>query len=38
VRLIEAADTSLGYDRSDKADLYAAAGIVEYWLADLTLK
>jgi Uma2 family endonuclease len=34
--LIEVADTSLGYDRGEKADLYAAAGIVEYWLADVT--
>jgi Uma2 family endonuclease len=36
--LIEVAETSLGYDRGEKADLYAAAGIVEYWLADLTRK
>lgn len=33
--LIEVADTSIGYDRTEKADLYAGAGIGEYWLVDL---
>ncbi len=33
--LIEVADTSIGYDRTEKADLYAAAGIAEYWLVDV---
>jgi Uma2 family endonuclease len=33
--LIEVADTSLGYDRTEKADLYASAGVIEYWLADV---
>jgi Uma2 family endonuclease len=33
--LIEVADTSLGYDRGEKADLYAASEIVEYWLVDV---
>lgn len=33
--VIEIADTSLEYDRDVKAPVYAAAGIPEYWLADL---
>ena len=33
--LIEVAETSLAYDRGEKADLYAAAGIAEYWVVDL---
>jgi Uma2 family endonuclease len=36
--LVEAADTSLEYDRGEKADLYAAAGIADYWLLDLEAK
>ena len=36
VRLvIEVADWSLDYDRDVKAQVYAAASIPEYWLADL---
>jgi Uma2 family endonuclease len=34
--VIEVVETSLRYDRDVKAPLYARAGIVEYWLADLT--
>lgn len=34
--LVEAADSSLVYDRTDKRDAYARSGIVEYWLLDLT--
>lgn len=34
--MIEVAETSLRYDREVKAPLYARAGIVEYWLVDLT--
>lgn len=34
--LVEVADSSIAYDRMEKADLYAAHGVVEYWLADLT--
>jgi Uma2 family endonuclease len=34
--IIEVADASLRYDREIKAPLYARAGIVEYWLSDLT--
>ena len=30
--LIEVADTSLDYDRGEKAQLYALAGIPDYWL------
>lgn len=31
---IEVSHTSLQYDLSEKASLYAEAGIVEYWLVD----
>jgi Uma2 family endonuclease len=34
--LIEVADTSLAYDRDVKIPLYAEAGILETWLADLS--
>lgn len=34
--LIEVADTSVRFDRTEKADLYAQHGIAEYWLIDLT--
>jgi len=34
--LIEVADSSLQYDRTDKRDAYARCGIFEYWLLDLT--
>lgn len=33
--LVEVADTSLEYDAGEKAHLYAAAGIADYWLVDL---
>jgi Uma2 family endonuclease len=33
--VIEVADTSLRYDRTQKLPLYAAAGIAEVWLIDL---
>lgn len=33
--VIEVADTSLTYDRTNKLPRYAAAGIPEVWLADL---
>ena len=33
--LIEVADTSLEFDTSVKASLYAAAGIADYWVVDL---
>ena len=35
VLLIEVADSTLAYDRDVKAQLYALAGIPEYWLFDL---
>ena len=33
--LIEVADSSLHYDRGDKAKLYAEAGIQDYWIVNL---
>ena len=33
--VLEIADTSLRYDRTEKASLYARAGIPEYWVLDL---
>ncbi len=33
--VIEVSDTSLAYDRDEKASLYAAAGIAEYWIVNL---
>jgi Uma2 family endonuclease len=34
--IVEIADSSLAYDRDVKVGVYAAAGIPEYWIADLT--
>ena len=33
--LIEVADSSLSYDMGEKANLYAKAGIADYWVIDL---
>lgn len=33
--LIEVADSSLDYDTGDKAELYAEAGIADYWVVNL---
>lgn len=33
--LIEVADSSLTYDRTEKANLYASAGIEDYWIVNL---
>lgn len=33
--VVEVADTSFDYDTHDKASLYAAAGVPEYWVVDL---
>jgi Uma2 family endonuclease len=33
--LIEVAETSLDYDLGEKAELYAEAGIRDYWVVDL---
>ncbi len=35
VLIVEVADTSLAYDRSEKASLYAKAGIPDYWILNL---
>lgn len=34
--VVEVADTSLSFDLTTKAELYARAGIVEYWVLDVT--
>ena len=33
--IVEVSDTTLGYDRGDKASLYASAGIADYWIVNL---
>ncbi|HUE72806.1 MAG TPA: Uma2 family endonuclease [Pirellulaceae bacterium] len=33
--VVEVADSSLDYDMGEKADLYAAAGIADYWVVNL---
>jgi Uma2 family endonuclease len=33
--VIEVADSSLSYDCGEKADLYAAAGIADYWIVNV---
>ena len=33
--IVEVADTSLAYDRTTKASLYAKAGIADYWIVNL---
>jgi Uma2 family endonuclease len=33
--VVEVAESSLAYDSNDKADLYAAGGIRDYWVVDL---
>ncbi len=35
VLVVEVADSSLDYDRGDKANLYAAGGIADYWVIDI---
>ena len=36
--LVEVSDTTLRYDLTTKAKLYARAGIIEYWVADLNTR
>ena len=33
--LVEVADTSLQHDLTEKAELYATAGVPEYWVVDV---
>jgi Uma2 family endonuclease len=33
--LVEVSDSSLRYDRGDKADIYAGAGIKDYWVVNI---
>jgi Uma2 family endonuclease len=33
--VVEVSDSSLDYDTDDRASLYAAAGIADYWVVDL---
>ena len=35
VLVVEVSDTTLAFDRGDKANLYAAAGIADYWVIDV---
>lgn len=35
ILIIEVAETSLTYDRAEKASLYAKAGILDYWIVNL---
>jgi Uma2 family endonuclease len=35
VLVVEVSDSSLSYDRTEKASLYAAAGIADYWVIDV---
>jgi Uma2 family endonuclease len=38
VLLIEVSDTTLRYDKTTKATLYATAGIPEYWVVDVVAR
>ena len=33
--MVEVSDTSLAFDLTTKAGLYARAGVAEYWVADI---
>jgi Uma2 family endonuclease len=35
VLIVEVSDTTLHYDRGEKASLYAANGVADYWAADV---
>jgi Uma2 family endonuclease len=35
---VEVSDSTLSYDRSTKAELYARAGILEYWIVNLNAR
>ena len=35
ILVVEVADSSLDYDRDDKASLYASAGVADYWILNL---
>ncbi|MEO7717655.1 MAG: Uma2 family endonuclease [Capsulimonas sp.] len=36
--LVEVSDSTLAYDRTRKAALYAAASVTEYWIADVSAR
>lgn len=36
--VVEVSDTTLGFDLKTKADLYARAGILEYWVFDIAAR
>ncbi len=36
--VIEVAETSLAYDTGEKAELYAAAGVADYWVVDVAAR
>lgn len=36
--VVEISDTTLAFDRSEKSELYAEAGILEYWILDINAR
>ncbi len=36
--VVEISDSTVGFDLTTKAELYARAGIVEYWVVDIQVK
>lgn len=36
--IVEVADESIEFDRTEKAELYASMGVTEYWLVDLSAR
>jgi hypothetical protein len=34
--VVEVADSTLAYDRGEKSNLYAAGGVADYWVLDVT--
>jgi Uma2 family endonuclease len=36
--VVEISDSTLGFDLTTKAELYARAGIVEYWVVDVAAR
>ncbi len=36
--MVQISDTTLGFDLTTKAELYARAGIIEYWVVDVAAR